>query len=531
MALNLLYILCFLITIVLLHFNINRYLHILQQSFYHVSEFFSAIKISRAYKVKSYDIVLFITMILSVVIDAVYLKYILVAFWILISLFAIKDTIINKKPEKKKFNITTRVKIIYICCYVILGIIFIPLFVINNIKVLGIVFSILSIYKISSMIIAICGNVFSLPFIKIGNYKYIKEAKDIIKKHKDLKIIGITGSYGKTSTKNIIASILSEKYSTVMTPQSYNTTLGVTKTIRENIKPYTEVFVCEMGASRIGDIKEICGIVKPDVSVITSIGPQHLSTIKSMENIIKEKFEIVRMAKEGALAVLNVDNQVIKENYLKYIDGKEVIKYGLDESTDCYAENIVMNEDGSEFDVVIGKERIKIETKLLGKHNIYNILCAIIIAKKLGLENDEIRKAVKKVKPIEHRLELKYMSGILALDDSFNSNPEGSKMAIECLTMFNDKYRVLVTPGMVELGSKEAELNKKLGNYATKCDFVILVGQNTTKDIKTGMDELNYKNYVVVKDINEAFEKLMNIKKEHENLIALIENDLPDCYL
>lgn len=527
MILNILYIVCFVVLGVLLYFNMYRYLHILQQSFYHTSEMLNNVKSSKIVKLKVYDILLFCIMFISIFVKNINVSYGLIITYIMFLVFAIRNTIKNKRVEKKKFVITNRVKIIYSFCYTILLLVCILSYCTNTRYVL----CILSLYNISSIVIVALSNVFSLPLIHLLNYRYIKEAKNIIKEHKDLKIIGITGSYGKTSTKNIIYEVLKEKYNTVMTPKSYNTTLGVTKTIRDEIKPYTEVFICEMGASRLGDIDKICRIVKPDISVITSIGMQHLATFKRIENIIKEKFNIVKMAKENAIAVLNMDNDYIKNNYFNYINDREVIKYSIKENYENYAKNIVMNENGSKFDVVINGEVLNIETKLLGKHNIYNILCVIIISKKLGMENDEIKKAVKKVKQVEHRLELKYINNILVLDDSFNSNPEGSSRAIECLIMFKDRYRVLVTPGMVELGKEEKILNKKLGNFATSCDFVILEKSNVSEYVKEGMEEKNYKNYVVVDGINEVFELLNKIKMEHENLIALIENDLPDCYL
>ena len=190
-----------------------------------------------------------------------------------------------------------------------------------------------------------------------------------------------------------------------------------------------------------------------------------------------------------------------------------------------------MSDKGSIFDVVDKDTKITVETKLLGKHNIYNIVCAIAIARELDMTIEEIKRGIKKIKPVEHRLELKTMGGILALDDAFNSNPEGSKAAIETLCMFKDKYKVLVTPGMIELGDKTDELNEKFGEYASVLDYVILVGEVTTKYIKKGLENKEFKNYIIVKDIYEAFSKLQEIQISHENLIALFENDLPDSYI
>lgn len=517
---------------VLLQMNINKFLHILQQSFYHNTELISVLKKTDTLKIGSFEILLTVIAIIS----AALFKDIMYIIWCVLSVILLYYNIISRPKVKKKFVITTRVKITYVAIYLLVAIFVILPFVLFKLQVLpkyvfAILLVILSLNKYLAIGINMVANIVVMPVLKFINSIYINEAKDIIKSHKNLKVIGITGSYGKTSTKNIINQILSQKFSTVMTPKSYNTTLGVVKSIRELIKPYTEVFVCEMGAARIGEIKEICEIVPPDYSVITSIGPQHLSTFKSMNNIVQGKFEIVNYAKESAVAILNTDNDYIKNNIDKQVNNKKVIQYSIFDTNQKYhVENIHMNDKGSTFTVVCDESKIELETKLLGRHNIYNIVCAVAISKELGMTDIEIQKSIKKLKPVEHRLELKYMNGILALDDAFNSNPEGSKMAIECLTMFEDKYKVLVTPGMIELGEQEYELNKKLGQYATKCDYVFLVGDKTVKAIKDGMDEQGYTNYEIVKDVYEAFSKLVKIKEKHPNLIALFENDLPDSY-
>lgn len=520
------------IGVILLSVNINKYLHVLQQSFYHNTELLAVLKKTDALKIGTFEILLTCISIISMVM----FKDLMYIIWGAFSIILIYYNIITKPKVKKKFVITTRVKITYAAVYLLIALVIVLPYILMQINILpSYVFVILLIALSLNKYLAICidmlANIIIMPILNLINLRYINEAKDIIKLHKNMKVIGITGSYGKTSTKNIIYQILSQKFSTVMTPKSYNTTLGVVKSIRELIKPYTEIFVCEMGAARIGEIKEICEIAEPDYSVITSIGPQHLSTFKSMDNIVQGKFEIVNYAKEDAIAFLNVDNEYIKSNIKKQVENKKVIEYSIeDKSQKYYVENIKMTDTGSRFTVVCEGRKIELETKLLGKHNIYNIVCAVAISKQLGMTDDEIQRSIKKLKPIEHRLQLKNMNGILALDDAFNSNPEGSKMAIECLTMFEDKYKVLVTPGMIELGEQEYELNKRFGEYATKCDYVFLVGDKTTVAIKDGMDGLRFKNYEVVTDVYEAFNKLLKLKEKHPNLIALFENDLPDSY-
>lgn len=518
--------LTYIISLFLIVVNVNKFMHIFQQSFYEIDEFIPAIKTTKAAKIKFYEIILLILSIISF-----FYPYLLILYSV-ICIFTAYNTINNRPIAKKKFVYTNRVKITYTLIAILLILSIIGVYYISNLKYISIIFVILSLYKIVSIAIMLLGNIVAQPILKLINLRYIKEAKKIMASNKNMKVIGITGSYGKTSTKNIVASLLEEKYLTVMTPKSFNTTLGVVRTIREQIKPYTEVFVCEMGAARLGEIEEICNIAKPDISVITSIGPQHLTSFKSMDNIVKGKFEIITNAKKKRKAILNVDNEYIKKGIELYAKDTEVINYSLNDKDCRYTvENIQMSDKGSIFDVVDVDNRITVETKLLGKHNIYNIVCAIAIAKELGMTNEEIKRGIKKIKPVEHRLELKTMGGILALDDAFNSNPEGSKAAIETLCMFKDKYKVLVTPGMIELGDKTDELNEKFGEYASALDYVILVGKVTTEYIKKGMENKGFKNYIVVNDLYEAFQKLQEIQISHENLLALFENDLPDSYI
>lgn len=511
--------------LILVGVNINKYMHIFQQSFYEYDEFLPALKTTRSLKSGLYELLIFCISICCIFIPS--FLYLL----IVTNLFVAMTNINNRVVAKKKFVYTKRVKITYALITAVMLLTVLGVFNIAKYKYGAAVLVPLSIFKYFSVFMIIFGNVLVKPILNIGNKKYIKEAKEIISSNKKMKIIGITGSYGKTSTKNIVSALLEEKFITVMTPKSYNTTLGVVKTIREEIKPYTEVFVCEMGAARLGEIKEICEIATPDISVITSIGPQHLTSFKTIENVEKGKYEIVTYSKSNAKAILNVDNEYIRDGIEKYTTGKEVIEYSINGDTRYKVENIELSDKGSVFEIVEDENRIKVETKLLGKHNIYNIVCAVAIARELGMTNEEIKKGIRKIKPVEHRLELKYMGGVLALDDSFNSNPEGSKAAIETLCMFKDKYKVMVTPGMIELGDRTDELNEKFGEYASSLDYVILVGEVTTKSIVKGLKNKGFENFVVVDDIYDAFEKLQEMQISHQNLIALFENDLPDSYI
>lgn len=374
-------------------------------------------------------------------------------------------------------------------------------------------------------------NIINRPIELAINRYYVNDARKIVKNMSNLRVIGITGSFGKTSSKFILAKILSEKFSTLATPESYNTTMGVVITIRKYLKRTHQVFVCEMGAKYVGDIKEICDIVSPEYGWVTSIGPQHLETFKSVENIVKTKYELVDALKSKSKAVLNVSSDEIKNNIP---DGAITYSLTKEEGGMYYAENISYNRTGVSF-TLCGKDitPIELSARLLGKHNILNIIGAAAVALDLGMTADEIAYAVRRIEPIKHRLELKtHANGVSIIDDAFNSNVEGAKSAVEVLGSFEKGKRMLITPGMIELGEKEFEYNCRFGTQAAQhCDFIILVGEKQTRPILKGIKDAGFdmdKVYVAA-DLTDAINKMNEITSE--GWTVLFENDLPDLYV
>jgi len=380
-----------------------------------------------------------------------------------------------------------------------------------------------------SVFFPIIANIINAPIEKLNNLRYINQAKRIIKTHKNLITIGITGSYGKTSTKFFLHKLLSVKYNTLMTPESYNTTLGVVKTVRNELKATHEIFICEMGLKWVGDIKEICEIVKPKHSMLTSIGPQHLETMKTIENIVKEKFEIADCITDG-MVFLNYDNDYI----INRKTDKNIIRYGLVEGNKDYcASDISVSEKGTDFTVTAPDgEKVGFTTRLLGAHNVQNITGAIAVAHKLGIEMRELILPVKRLEPVPHRLEIINKGDSVIIDDAFNSNPVGAKAALDVLKMFGG-IRFLVTPGMVELGEKEYELNMELGRHAADCcDTAVLIGEKQAVPIKAGLLDGGFpKDKIkVFKTINEGLEFINGIDSINQQKVILLENDLPDNY-
>ncbi len=441
----------------------------------------------------------------------------------------------KKKKEKKEFVITNRI----VREYVIASIVWLIDAVASVVTYILIPSDYFVIY-IGTLVVALIQfftyryvyliDLINAPIQNHISNKFINNAKTKLTEMSDLTVIGITGSFGKTSTKHAVTTILSQKFNPVMTPGSYNTPMGVTRTVNEMLKATNDVFVCEMGAKYVGDIKEICDIAKPKIGIVTAVGPMHLDTFKTIDNVRKTKFELIDSLPEDGIAIVNWEDENIRNTEIN----RPFIKYGLSSEADYYAENIEMNENGSEFDVVMpNKERIRISTKLLGDLNILNIVCAVAVADKLGMKENEIKLGAKYLKPVEHRLQLRRnLNGSLIIDDAYNSNVKGSRMALDVLSNFKTRKKIFITPGIVDLGEKSEEYNKDLGKYAAnKCDIAILVGEKQAKPIKEGLLEegMNADKIFVAENINVAI--TIMAQESDANSVVLLENDLPDNYL
>lgn len=379
-------------------------------------------------------------------------------------------------------------------------------------------------------VLNIAANVINHPIEKgISNY-YIRDAKRMLRERPDLKVIGITGSYGKTSVKYYLQTLLQSRYNVLVTPGNFNTPLGVTRTVREHLKPMHEIFICEMGARRVGDIREVCDIAHPDMGIITSIGPQHLETFYSMENIRKTKFELADALPKKGMLFLNGDNDYIREKAANY--QTKTFYYAGEHGEGYCAKDVVVSQFGTDFTVVAPTgESERFQMKLIGAHNVINVVGAIAAANFLGIALEDLRVPVRKLQPVEHRMQMKERGLVTIIDDAYNSNPIGSRAAVETLAMF-DGIRILITPGMVELGEKEEEYNYKFGTYAADCcDYILLVGRRHTKPLREGVLSRGFpeEKCLVYDRLEEAVNFAYAIKGKGHKYI-LLENDLPDNY-
>lgn len=371
-----------------------------------------------------------------------------------------------------------------------------------------------------------------IPVEKCIQKGFINDAKKILASMPDLKIIGITGSYGKTSTKHYLTRILSEEFDVLMTPGSFNTPMGVVRTIREYLKPYNQIFVCEMGAKQVGDIKEICDIVHPQMGIVTAVGPMHLESFKTLESVQSTKFELTDSLPTNGWAVINNDFEMCAN---RQVDNCHVLRYGITNPKGCdyVAKDIHYTPNGTSF-IVEGPDgfKLELETRLLGESNVSDLLAAVVIAVKLGVAAEKIRYAVATIEQVEHRLSMKQTpGGVTIIDDAFNSNPVGSKMAIDVLSHFKGGKRIIVTPGMIELGAEQFNLNQEFGKYmGDKVDIAIVVGQYNRDAIVKGIrqSEFDEHNLHIVDSFNEAQEVLGRILASGDTV--LYENDLPDTF-
>ena len=368
------------------------------------------------------------------------------------------------------------------------------------------------------------------PMEKAIRQRYTKDAIKKLDAHSNLTAIGITGSYGKTSMKHYLNTLLRAKFNVLMTPGSINTPMGVVKVVREELNAAHEIFICEMGAKQAGDIKELCEIVRPKYGVLTSVGPQHLESFLTIENVTATKFELAEALPNNGNLFANIDNEYIANNLEKY---SNVTTYSAGDMGNGYhTKDIAVSERGTAFTIVTpAGEEERFETRLIGEHNVVNLAGAIAVAECLGIPLKKLRGEMRKIEPVAHRLELFDRGDTLVIDDSYNSNPAGAKAALDTLALF-EGVKILVTPGMIELGTKQEELNKAFGAQAAAvCDVIVLVGAAQTKPIQAGVLEAGFapEHLIVVDTLQEGMAKV-NALPSAKRKIILLENDLPDNF-
>lgn len=527
--------------------NFKRDIHIFQQNSYRPERFMRWMKGNYLTSWRLVDLAL-IMLLFSTLLKP------LAAGIVIVATLVLKMIALLRAKYKKPLVFTKRVWRLYTCTGALALATYLPL-CINSILAthnhadakVRIALAVLLCVSLISWAVMLVAAWLMSPVERHINNGFRRDAMRRLASMPDLKVIGITGSFGKTSTKHYLHRILSEKYDTLMTPGSFNTPMGVIRTVREQMKPFHQIFICEMGAKQKGDIKEICDIVHPGMGIITAVGPMHLETFHSIENVQSTKFELADALPSDGLVIVNNDFEYCANRPVHNVESK---RYAV--ANTAQADYTVMDvrytASGTDF-TVTGRDGLclPLHTKLIGECNISNLMVAVIMALRLEVEPERIQYAVAQIEQVEHRLNVKRTpGGVTIIDDAFNSNPEGSRMAVDALSRFEGGRRIIVTPGMVELGDKEFELNRALGRHiAEKLDVAIIVGHYNRDALLRGIDDANeaadtaqsgdaprhklpQESIVVVESFAESQQYLATFLRAGDTV--LYENDLPDTF-
>ena len=360
-----------------------------------------------------------------------------------------------------------------------------------------------------------------------------RQARRRLQNRPDLDVIGITGSYGKTSTKFILAELLRQKYNVYATPSSYNTPMGLCLTVNEHLKPEHQMLVLEYGIRYPGDMDQLCDIAAPDTAVVTTVGVAHLETMGTQDRIAAEKGKLVERTSSDGPAILNADDERVAA--MAERAGGPIWRVSTEghPDADITAANIRYDTTGTSFDVTDDTgTTASFKTQLLGRHNVLNVLLAVAVGRSMGLRLRQMAHAARRLDPVEHRLQLRERGDVTIIDDAFNSNPVGARNAVKILSEMGEGRRMIVTPGMVELGDRQWDENEAFGRFIAdyNLDLVALIGEEQTAPIQEGLSAGQFPD-----DRTEVFSSLADAQnflqpRLKPGDVVLYENDLPDQY-
>jgi len=449
------------------------------------------------------------------------LPYLLLILYVLESAKTFKD-FFQKKLKKPVF---TKKTLFLISLTSVLEILFLFILFLFTKESLWFFFWLLIFDILTPLIVALIIFFFQ-PLSALAKKTIIEKAKEKRAKFKNLLVIGITGSYGKTSTKEFLATILSEKFKVLKTKEHQNTEIGVSQCILNDLKEEHQIFVCEMGAYKKGEIKLLCDITKPQIGILTGINEQHLATFGSLENIIKTKYELIDSLPESGIAIFNGDNDYCFRAYQYTQKPKRF--YSLQSSIShlkpsIWVRNFAINRDYLSFQAFDkdGESAI-FKVNLLGIQNLINILGAACCAKELGMSLEEIAQGCQKIKPEQGAMTLsKTKNGLNIIDSTYSANPEGVISHLDYLKIWPSK-KVIVMPCLIELGSASQRAHQRIGQKISEvCDLAIITTKDRFKEIQEGAGE----KAVFIDNPKEIFEKIKTFCKEGD--VVLLESRVP----
>lgn len=516
--------------LIYLIYKARKAMHMLQQNWYNDGNRYLNWILSNKKKVFiTYDI-LFVLFLLLMFLETKVCLIIVPIFYMIV--FVLYRKGVKKEQSKKPLVITARIKRLYTTMLIMYSLCLLPMILTYNDAYIHLYYFIMGMLVYINCFIVLVANIINKPVERMVFLHYKRLAKNKLDSMHGIRKIGVTGSYGKTSCKNALNDILNVKYNSFATPKSFNTMYGLMNAINNFMDKFSDTFVAEMGAFYRGEIKEKAEFIRPQYGILTTIGRAHLESFGSQENIQQAKFELIDSLPDDGVAVLNMDDPY--QTSYKIKSKCKVIWVSIgNKDADVCASNIKLSSKGTTFTCTFKKtkEKCDFETKLLGNANVYNVLQAIAMSYELGMNLEQIQIGVKRIQTIEHRLELKKYGEITIIDDAYNSNPVGSKMAVDVLGLMDGK-KIIVTPGMIELGEEQYSANMEFGRHIAKvCDEVILVGKEQTKPILDGLkkEKFNEKKIHILNDVKLAF-PLMQKLSSGKDTYVLLENDLPDIF-
>ncbi|WP_297992092.1 UDP-N-acetylmuramoyl-tripeptide--D-alanyl-D-alanine ligase [uncultured Clostridium sp.] len=321
-----------------------------------------------------------------------------------------------------------------------------------------------------------------------------------------LKVVGVTGSTGKTSTKDLIAALLSHKYKVFKTKGNFNNDIGLPLMILE-LTSKDDVAVLEMGMSSLGEIELLADVARPDIAVITNIGLSHIENLKTQENILKAKMEISTFFNKENTLIINAEDKLLKNVYSNRF---KVEKIGYNHEYDVYASNIILKEEETEFLAHAFGEEAVFNLPMAGKHNVLNTMLAIEVANCLNVSFEEMIKGLENLEATSMRLQVIKKEGLIIINDCYNASPDSMKSSLDVLSAYKDHRKVAILGDMYELGEESEKAHFEVGEYAKdKLDILIVIGRY----IKNFKDGFNNDNIIMYKTKEECIKELKNIVK------------------
>ncbi len=522
------YIFFFVVTVVDLLLMLKVDMLMLQQNSYYNSRYYNWITGSDEY-LSVRRLIALVVLIGSFTTMAMASPYVVVILALVLLAQAIS---LARKKYKKPLVFTRRVKRLYFTELAIMLVVMAALYV-TWLGTTGLYYACLAgVFFITfSYAVTLAVNWLMQPVERRINRRYVADARQRLAQMPHLAVIGISGSYGKTSTKHYLNQILSEQYSVLMTPKSYNTLMGVVRTIREMLKPEHEIFICEMGAVKLGDVQEICDMVHPHYGIITAVGEQNLDTFKTIENVQRAQYELADALPADGLAVVNADYPSLPT---RPVAGVPCLHYAVRDGkgVDYHLDDISYTPQGTTFTVVGEGRRLPLSTRLVGEFNLSDLLAAVVIAMKLHVSDNKIQHAVAQIEQLEHRLNMSLdPHGFTVIDDTHYSNPRSSRNALGVLASMTGGKRIVITPGLIELGNRQEYFNERFGRLiAQSCDVAIIVGEYNRDTIAKGLRAggMSPKSVKLVDTLDAARQHMYSIVKPGDTV--LYENDLPDTF-